>query len=191
MRVPHTLSTRVSWAHPPDPPRQTRPVGLEVGHCSPRSSMSRRVAEPGPARCSGGTCWSRSRPTRRKAARLPSSMIATTLRVGAWACVIALAVLSLLPADEMVRTSLGGHAEHAIAYTGTALLTGLGYPARVYRSVLLLVAYAGVLELLQHFSPGRHSAIEDWLASSIGIVAGARAALTILSMIRSRRPGPQ
>jgi hypothetical protein len=49
------------------------------------------------------------------------------LQLGAWACVVALAFLSLLPADEMVRTSLGGHVEHAIAYGGTALLPGLGY----------------------------------------------------------------
>src|SRR4051812_3403131 len=109
-----------------------------------------------------------------------------TLRVGAWACVSALAVLSLLPGDEMVRTSLGGHPEHAIAYAGTALLAGLGYPGRACRSVLVLVLYAGVLELLQRFSPGRHSAVEDWLASSIGVVVGAWAALIVEDVRTSR-----
>ena len=95
------------------------------------------------------------------------------LRPVAWGCVVLLAVLSLLPAEEMVRTSLGGHIEHATAYAGTALLIGLGYPAWGWRRIAaVLVIYAGVLELLQNFSPGRHPAILDWLSSSIGAMIG-------------------
>ena len=113
-------------------------------------------------------------------------MIQRTLRAGTWGCSISLALLSLLPADEMQRTNLGGHAEHALAYAGTSLLAGLGYPARLYWSVLLLVLYAGLLEWLQRFSPGRHPAVEDWLAGSTGVVAGAWAAL-IVAKVRTRR----
>jgi VanZ family protein len=95
------------------------------------------------------------------------------LRPVAWGCVILLAVLSLLPAEEMVRTSLGGHIEHAIAYAGTALLIGLSYPTWEWkRMAIALVIYAGVLELLQNFSPGRHPAILDWLSSSTGALIG-------------------
>ena len=47
------------------------------------------------------------------------------LRLPAWGCVILLAVLSLLPAEEMVRTGVDGHLEHVIAYAGTAFLFGL------------------------------------------------------------------
>lgn len=111
-------------------------------------------------------------------------MIHLVLRAATWACVGALALLSLLPADEMVRTSMGGLAEHAIAYAGTALMSALAYPARVYRSAVVLVLYAGVLELLQRFSPGRHSALDDWLASSVGVVAGALAAVAALRASR-------
>jgi len=100
--------------------------------------------------------------------------------------VLLLAILSLLPADEMVRTNLGGHPEHAMAYAGTAAMMGLGYPARLYRSVPLLVVYAGVLELLQRLSPGRHPALEDWLAGFTAAVAGAWAAL-IVEKVRTRR----
>jgi VanZ family protein len=95
------------------------------------------------------------------------------LRPVAWGCVILLAVLSLLPAEEMVRTSLGGHIEHAIAYAGTALMIGLGYPTWGWkRMAIALVIYAGVLELLQNFSPGRHPAVLDWLSSSTGVLIG-------------------
>jgi hypothetical protein len=47
------------------------------------------------------------------------------LRLPAWGCVVLLAVLSLLPAEEMVRTGVDGHLEHVIAYAGTAFLFGL------------------------------------------------------------------
>jgi VanZ family protein len=92
----------------------------------------------------------------------------------AWGCVILLAVLSLLPAEEMVRTSLDGHIEHVVACAGTAFLIGVAYPAwRWQRVAAALVIYAGVLELLQNYSPGRHPALLDWLSSSAGALTGA------------------
>jgi VanZ family protein len=90
-----------------------------------------------------------------------------------WSCVVLLAVLSLLPAEEMVRTSLGGHIEHAAAYAGTAFLFGLSYPGWGWKLPTAgLVIYAGLLEVLQSFSPGRHPAATDWLASSTGVLVG-------------------
>jgi hypothetical protein len=35
--------------------------------------------------------------------------------------------------------------------------------------------YAGILEYLQHFSPGRHPAIEDFAASALGALCGGLA----------------
>ena len=35
------------------------------------------------------------------------------------------AELSLLPSQEMARTSLGGHVEHALAYAGTTFFAAL------------------------------------------------------------------
>ncbi len=94
-----------------------------------------------------------------------------------------IAVLSLLPAEDMVRTGVGGHIEHAAAYAGTALLAGLGFSRHgLSRIAAMLVVYAGVLELLQHLSPGRHPGPDGWLASAIGVLAGiglARFALVL------------
>lgn len=95
------------------------------------------------------------------------------LRLLAWGCVGLLAVLSLLPAEEVVRTGLGGYVEHMLAYAGTAVLLRLGHPGRkVWWSAAGLVIYAGFLEYLQHYSPGRTPAVEGWLTSSIGAVVG-------------------
>jgi VanZ family protein len=35
--------------------------------------------------------------------------------------------------------------------------------------------YAGILEYLQHFSPGRHPSIGDFAASALGALCGALA----------------
>ena len=73
----------------------------------------------------------------------------------------------------MVRTSLGGHIEHMTAYAGTGFLIGLSYPTwRLRRIATALVIYAGVLELLQNLTPGRHPAVLDWLSSSVGGLIG-------------------
>ena len=108
------------------------------------------------------------------------------LRVAAWACVLVLAVLSLLPGDEMMRTGMGGHIEHATAYAGTALLMVLSH--RSTAPGLWLVGYAGVLEFLQRYSPGRTSAFADFAASSTGVLAGVAAALALAAILRAR-PG--
>lgn len=84
-----------------------------------------------------------------------------------------IAALSLLPAEDMVRTGVSGYLEHVLAYACTAALFGLGH-ARfgMLRIGSLMVAYAGVLEILQVWSPGRHAELAGWAASSTGVILG-------------------
>jgi VanZ family protein len=95
----------------------------------------------------------------------------------AWCCVILLAALSLLPAQQMVRTGFPGRLEHFIAYAGSAAIAMAGYG--LDRSRLLIIGsfwlYAGILEYLQHFSPGRHPAFLDFAASALGALCGGLA----------------
>ena len=122
-----------------------------------------------------------TRPKPRPPSRGVGSLAAYRFRPAAWGCVILLAILSLLPAEEMVRTSLGGHIEHATAYAGTAFVIGRSYPSWGWKRIATaLVIYAGVLELLQTFSPGRHPAVLDWLSSSAG-------ALMVMNPVLRRR----
>jgi VanZ family protein len=113
-----------------------------------------------------------------------------SLRVAAWFCVVLLGVLSWLPGEEMVRTGFDGHVEHFTAYLGTMLMIAMAYGAEagVRRPTLLLVVYAGILELGQNFSPGRHPAVGDFASSSLGaVVGGLVGVLACRMLVRLRR----
>ena len=93
-----------------------------------------------------------------------ASLVMTLLRVLTWCCIILLAVFSLLPAQQMVRTRLPDRLEHFVAYAGSAAIAMAGYGAS--RGGLQIIGgfwvYAGILEYLQYFSPGRHPSIADF-----------------------------
>src|SRR5262249_16910582 len=111
----------------------------------------------------------------------------TSLQALTWCCVVLLAVLSLLPAHDMVRTSLPGRVEHFIAYAGSAAIAMAGYGAPRGAAQMLggFWGYAGVLEYLQHFSPGGHPAIGDFAASALGAVCGG----LLIALVRWRWSG--
>jgi len=100
--------------------------------------------------------------------------VQTSFRILTWCCVILLAVLSLLPAQDMVRTGIPGELEHFVAYAGSTIIAMAGYGQRLgtVRIIGLSWIYAGVLEYLQHFSPGRHPSIADFAASALGALFG-------------------
>jgi VanZ family protein len=94
-------------------------------------------------------------------------------RVGAWASVLLLALLSLLPSEHLTRTGAGGHLEHLLAYMCAMLLLATVHGERgILRCALALIAYAGVLEFLQRYSPGRTSSLRDFLYGAGGVVLG-------------------
>jgi VanZ family protein len=103
--------------------------------------------------------------------------LSAMLRFASLFSIVLLAVLSLLPAEDMVRTGLPGRLEHFIAYAGSATVTSGGYGDR-YGTMGVIGfywAYGGILEYLQRFSPGRHPSIWDFSASALGAVCGALA----------------
>ena len=106
-----------------------------------------------------------------------ASLLITSLRVLTWCCVILLAILSLLPDQQMMRTGFPGRVEHFVVYAGSAAIAVAGYGAT--RSGMQIIggfwAYAAILEYLQHFSPKRHPAIGDFVASALGALCGGLA----------------
>lgn len=104
------------------------------------------------------------------------------LRIAAWLCVALLAYLSLIPAEFEIRTGAPGGFEHMVAYCGTALLFGLGYPGSSRRIAFGLICYGGIMEALQSIPPDRHPSIYDALSSGTGAVLG-----TLIAMLLAKR----
>ncbi len=93
-----------------------------------------------------------------------------------WACVLLIAVLSLIPREMEIRTGFAPSLEHAFAYACTGAALVLGYPRqRWWVMALALGAYSGVLEGLQAFSPGRRPGLDGFVASTLGAITGAHA----------------
>ena len=103
------------------------------------------------------------------------------LRIAAWLCLALLAFLALIPGDLQIRTPAPGLLEHVVAYLGTTLLFALGYPGMKYRITAMLIIYAGVLEAMQSFSPGRHPTELDASASVVGVLLGVHLAIMFAS----------
>jgi hypothetical protein len=109
----------------------------------------------------------------------------TINRCAAWACIMAVAVLSLVSGEQMTRTGLSGHFEHVLAYVGTAFITAAAYGERtIIWATFALLTYAGALEFLQRFSHGRTSRIEDYMFSGVGVLIGV-GAFALLSRLLS------
>ncbi|GEP60037.1 hypothetical protein RSO01_72030 [Reyranella soli] len=90
------------------------------------------------------------------------------------ACIAALAALAWLPAGAVTRTALGGHAEHFVAWLGTAIVMGLACPGRPRPATqaVLLIVYAAVLEAGQLQASGRHASLHDFAFSAAGVATG-------------------
>ena len=110
--------------------------------------------------------------------------LSVLLRTAFIGCIIALAILAWLPATIMMRTVLGGHVEHFVAYLCTAISMGLMFQKspRLTVQCVLLIVYAAVLEAGQLYSPGRHASFQDLAFSAAGVVTGG----LFLSMARPR-----
>jgi VanZ family protein len=112
------------------------------------------------------------------------------MRAAAWICVVLLAVLSLVPGHAQIRTGAPGIVEHIVAYSATAAVFTIGYPAasRV-RIILGLVCYAGVLEFAQTFVPDRSATAWDFGGSSLGALLGCLIG-AVVARVRLTPPAP-
>ncbi len=126
-----------------------------------------------------------------KPARMRAGLLRTSLRFLTWVCVGLLSLLSLLPAQDIVRTGLPGPLEHFAAYAGSGAIAMAGYGLNrgAVRVIGCFWVYAAILEYLQHFSPGRHPAFEDFAASALGALCGG-IAVVLLWRWRSAPRGP-
>ena len=102
-----------------------------------------------------------------------------TLGLVAFAAGLALlTVLSLLPREALPPTGVWDKAQHTGAYF---MVTAAGLAAFQGRRgmvgvALFMLAYGGVIEVLQGLTPDRTASLGDIVANAIGIAAAAGAA---------------
>ena len=116
------------------------------------------------------------------------SMQALSLRVCAGCSILALVVLSWLPAADIVRTGiLSGSQEHFLAYMTSSLLVAAAMPRyRFVQVACFYVVLAAVLELGQNFAPGRDPEAFTAFISMSGAVAGEILARIITGVWREK-----
>ena len=86
---------------------------------------------------------------------------------------LALLVLSLAPASASLPTTGWDKANHALGFAVLGLLGQWAWPGRTAIVLTALLAYGGLIELLQSFTPDRVAEAADLLADWVGLLLGA------------------
>ena len=96
-------------------------------------------------------------------------------RVVAWIGLLAIVVLSVVPATERPMTGSGSTVEHFAMFALVAGAFALGYELALIRLAVLALLFCGGIELLQIPLPTRHARLGDFVidfvASCLAICA--------------------
>lgn len=116
-----------------------------------------------------------------------SKYLLNAYRLFSWAAIAGIAILSLVPGELRPQTGASHYFEHFFAYSIMAVALTLAYRDRIGAGGLLagVVLYAGTLETLQLWVPGRASRISDFAVSSFGGLVGI--GLVLLAQRVARR----
>ena len=109
------------------------------------------------------------------------------LQLVAWACVAAIAALSLVAPSLRPVTILPHEIEHAAIFALAGLAAGIAYPARPLRTLCTFVIFAGAVELAQIPISGRHASLNDFVIDALAACAGVGVALVTGKLWPNRR----
>ena len=100
-------------------------------------------------------------------------------------CLTGVLVLSLAPATPPALTTGWDKTNHLLGFAVLGLLGCRSYPDRTAAVLLGLLAYGGLIEVLQSLTPYRLAEWADLLADALGLVMGA-----LLARLRGPRKPP-
>lgn len=83
-------------------------------------------------------------------------------RALAWVGILAIIVLSIVPAIDRPVTGAGQWAEHFTAFGLVAAMFAVGYRLSLVQFVVLALIFCGGVELLQILLPTRHARLSDF-----------------------------
>jgi VanZ family protein len=82
--------------------------------------------------------------------------------------ILAIIILSVVPAVDRPVTGLGQWFEHFTAFALVAGVFAIGYRISIIRLVLLAFFFCGGIELLQVPLPARHARVSDFVIDVVG-----------------------
>ncbi|MDD5334879.1 MAG: VanZ family protein [Rhodoferax sp.] len=100
-----------------------------------------------------------------------------TLRFSVWTwgffvCALVVMVLALMPSPPPMITTGWDKSNHLLAFGVLAWLGCKAFPQHLAFTLLSLLAYGALIEILQSFTPTRSAEWLDLLADAVGILAG-------------------
>jgi len=82
-------------------------------------------------------------------------------------------VLSLMPPSPSMPTTGWDKGNHALGFAALALLSHWSWPGRTVLALAGLLAYGGLIEVLQSLTPSRYAEFGDLFADGVGLAFGA------------------
>lgn len=107
----------------------------------------------------------------------------TAARTAGWLGIVAITVLSLVPAGLRPQTGVPHKLEHFAIFALTGFAFGLGYSRRFLLVTLALVLFTGAIELAQLLVPSRHARLIDFVVDVVAMCIGVAAGSVIASRI--------
>lgn len=98
--------------------------------------------------------------------------IGQVLRFAFWGCAVAVLVLSLAPVTTPMPSTGWDKSNHLLAFSTLAFLAHRAYPGRTVTVLAGLLAYGGLIEVMQSFTPDRAAEWADLLADGVGLLFG-------------------
>ena len=100
-------------------------------------------------------------------------------------CLTGVLVLSLVPTTPPALTTGWDKTNHLLGFAVLGLLGCRSYPGHAAAVLLALLAYGGLIEVLQSLTPYRLAEWADLLADALGLLLGA-----VLARLFMRKPPP-
>lgn len=94
------------------------------------------------------------------------------LKILAWMVLVAIVFVTVSPIEWRPQDILPVDADRALACALLGGLFTLAYPRHWFRVGFVMIAGAGLIEVLQVFSPTRHARLDDALVKASGAFAG-------------------
>ena len=87
-------------------------------------------------------------------------------------CMLAILVLSLAPPSSSLPTTGWDKSNHLLGFAVLAFFSHWAWPARTAVALAALLAYGGLIEVLQSFTPYRYADFVDLFADGVGLLLG-------------------